>query len=247
MMRFYNKVVFISGGGSEMATVTTKELLKEGAKVFLTDIDENSMEKIINDNKQYIENTCYYVADITSYNEMVEATKHAVKKYGRIDVLINCAGIIKHYPIDEMAIDDWNSVINVNLTGMFNACKAVVPELKKNNYGRIVNISSISGRTGRHVGVNYAAAKAGVIGLTQTLAKELGPWDITANAIAPGPLKGKMFLTMRPELIKALEKGSPLGRIGEMKDIAGAIKYLASDEASWVTGEVLDINGGMFI
>lgn len=246
-MIFQEKVVFITGGGSEMSTATTKELLKEGAKVFLTDIDKNSLENVVNENNKFNENIYIYVADITSYDEILKATNKAIEVFGKIDILINCAGIIKHCPIDEMTVDDWNSVINVDLTGMFNACKAVVPELKKNNYGRIVNISSISGRTGRAVGVNYAAAKAGVVGLTETLAKELGKWNITSNAIAPGPLKGKMFLTMKPELIEELEKGSPLGRIGEMKDIAYAIKYLASDEASWVTGEVLDVNGGMYI
>jgi Dehydrogenases with different specificities (related to short-chain alcohol dehydrogenases) len=120
--------------------------------------------------------------------------------------------------------------------------------MKEQKYGRIVNVASVGGRTGRPgVGVNYAASKAGIIGLTQTLARELAPWNITANAVAPGPLKGRLFLGMAPELIENLEKGIPLGRVGEMDEVAYALLYLASDEASWTTGEVLDVNGGAYI
>ena len=145
-----------------------------------------------------------------------------------------------------MSDEDWQAVIDVNLTGVFHSVKSVVPIMKKQRQGHIVLISSIGGRTGRPgVGVNYAASKAGVNGMAMNLAYALGPWNINVNSIAPGPLKGRMFLTMKPEQVEKLSSGCPLGRIGEMSDIAAAIAYLGSDEASWTTGEVLDVNGGL--
>ena len=189
-----------------------------------------------------------YVADARKYEEIEAALEAAMKEFGRIDILVNCAGILIHKPIDVLTIQEWQDVIDINLTGIFNSCKAVTPGMKERKYGRIVNISSIGGRTGRPgVGVNYAAAKAGIVGLTQTLARELAPWEITANVIAPGPLKGRMFFGMEQHLIDGLIKNIPLGRVGEMDEIAYAILYLASDEAGWTTGEVLDVNGGAYI
>ena len=189
-----------------------------------------------------------YVADARKYEEIEAAVEAAMKEFGRIDILVNCAGILIHKPIDVLTIQEWQDVIDINLTGIFNSCKAVTPGMKERKYGRIVNISSIGGRTGRPgVGVNYAAAKAGIVGLTQTLARELAPWEITANVIAPGPLKGRMFFGMEQHLIDGLIKNIPLGRVGEMGEIAYAILYLASDEAAWTTGEVLDVNGGAYI
>lgn len=188
------------------------------------------------------------MADARSYEGIEAAVKSALDEFGRIDILINCAGILIHKPIDVLTVKEWQDVIDINLTGIFNSCKAVTPGMKEKKYGRIVNISSIGGRTGRPgVGVNYAAAKAGIVGLTQTLARELAPWNITANVVAPGPLKGRMFFGMEQHLIDGLIKNIPLGRVGEMDEIAYAILYLASDEAGWTTGEVLDVNGGAYI
>ena len=134
---------------------------------------------------------------------------------------------------------------SVNLGGVFRTCKAVVPGMKARKYGRIVIISSIGGRTGRNVGVNYAASKAGVNGMAINLGYMLAPWNITVNSVAPGPLKGKMFSSMPQAQQDGLAAGIPLGRIGELSDIAAAVAYLGSDDAAWTTGEVLDVNGGL--
>lgn len=168
-----------------------------------------------------------------------------IERWGKVDALVATAGIIRHLPIDEMSEKDWQDVIDINLSGVFHACKAVVPSMKERRYGRIVLISSIGGRTGRNVGVNYAASKAGVNGIAINLAYTLAPWNITVNSVAPGPLKGRMFESMPKDRQESLAAAIPLKRLGELADAAAAVAYLASDDAAWTTGEVLDVNGGL--
>jgi NAD(P)-dependent dehydrogenase (short-subunit alcohol dehydrogenase family) len=161
--------------------------------------------------------------------------------------LVATAGIVKHHPIEDLTVEDWQDVIDINLTGVYNCAKAVVSPMKKQKYGRMIFISSLGGRTARHgVGVNYAASKAGVIGLTQALGYELGPWNITVNSIAPGPIQGKMFDTLPAEKIEHLKTGVRIPRLGSPSEVAAAIAYMASEEAGWTTGEILDVNGGLY-
>ena len=248
LMRVKDKIAMFIGGGSDIATATAVKFLGVGATVILVDYDESVFERVKGSYAGMEDKVRKYVADARSYEGIEAAVKSALDEFGRIDILINCAGILIHKPIDVLTVKEWRDVIDINLTGIFNSCKAVTPGMKEKKYGRIVNISSIGGRTGRPgVGVNYAAAKAGIVGLTQTLARELAPWNITANVVAPGPLKGRMFFGMEQHLIDGLIKNIPLGRVGEMDEIAYAILYLASDEAGWTTGEVLDVNGGAYI
>ncbi len=247
-MRVKDKIAIFMGGGSDMATVAAAKFIDEGAIVILVDYDESVFERTKATYVGKEDRVRKYVADVRNYESVVAAVQKVLDEFGRVDILVNTAGIIIHKPIDVLTVKEWQDVIDIDLTGIFNSCKAVVPSMKERKYGRIVNISSIGGRTGRPgVGVNYGAAKAGVAGLTQTLAKELAPWSITANVIAPGPLKGRMFYSMEQHAVEVLEKTIPLGRVGEMEEIAYAILYLASDEASWTTGEVLDVNGGAYI
>ncbi|MEG1825286.1 MAG: SDR family NAD(P)-dependent oxidoreductase [Cloacibacillus sp.] len=247
-MRLKDKIAVFIGGASDIATTTALKFIEEGASVALIDYDQKAFDRV---QPQYLDNKGTlrtFIADVRDYEALRFAIDEVLKEFGRIDILVNCAGILIHKPIDVLTVREWQDVIDINLTGIFNACKAVTPSMKEHKYGRIVNISSIGGRTGRPgVGVNYAAAKAGIVGLTQTLAKELAPWTVTANVVAPGPLKGRMFFGMEQHLIDGLIKNIPLGRVGEMDEIAYAIMYLASDEAAWTTGEVLDVNGGAFI
>ena len=247
-MRLQDKVAVFVGGASDIATATGKMFIREGARIVLVDYAQEEIGRVM---PAYAGSECSVratVGDVRSYEMMEGAMAFAIHEFGRVDVLVNCAGILIHKPIDVLTVDEWQRVIDINITGVFNSCKAIVPTMKEQKYGRIVNISSIGGRTGRPgVGVNYAAAKAGIVGFTQTLARELAPWGITANAVAPGPLRGRMFYGMAPELVEALEKNIPLGRVGEMDEIAHAIVYLASDESSWTTGQVLDVNGGAYM
>jgi NAD(P)-dependent dehydrogenase (short-subunit alcohol dehydrogenase family) len=245
-MRLQNKIAVIVGGASELATATGKRFLAEGAKLVLIHHNQSSLDRVL---PAYgAEKVETGIADVRDLLSLQAACAAVVMQYGRIDVLVNCAGITNHKPIDEMSLEDWQEVIDVNLTGTFNACKAVTPIMKDQYAGKIINVGSLGGRTGRPgVGVNYAASKAGMVGLTQTLARELAPWGVTANVVAPGPLRGRMFGNMPQASKEQLTAGIPLGRVGEMDEVAGAILFFASDDATWITGEVMDVNGGVYM
>jgi len=248
MRRFENRVLMITGGGGDIAGVTAKRLLSEGAKLVLTDYAQRYMEEIKKelDELGYSEQIAYVTGDVRSMEDCASAAAFTKETFGRIDGLVATAGIIRHNPVDVMEEADWQDVIDINLTGVYHSAKSVVPYMKEQKYGRIVLISSLGGRAGRPgVGVNYAASKAGVVGLTMCLGYELGPWNITVNSVAPGPLKGRMFGSMTQENIERLQAGTRIPRLGEVSEIAAAIAYLASEEAGWTTGEVLDVNGGL--
>ncbi|WP_434310224.1 SDR family NAD(P)-dependent oxidoreductase [Hominifimenecus sp. rT4P-3] len=242
------KTVWMTGGGGDLATSAAKLFLQEGACVVLT---VSSEEKIPLTRERYPEAAdCLEVVkgDVRILEEMEAAAKRTVERFGSLDILVTCAGAIRHAPIDEMSMKDWQDIVDINLTGTFCACKAAVPFMKRQGGGRIVNVSSIAGRTGRPGnGVNYAASKAGVDGLTKLLAAQLAPFHINVNGVAPGPMKGSMFQRMTPEQQAASGKNVPLGRIGELEEVAWAIRYLVSEEAAWITGAILDVNGGMYM
>lgn len=185
------------------------------------------------------------VCDVRRYEDCSAVVTAVENRWGPVDTLVATVGIIRHCPIEEMSEKDWQDVLDINLTGVYHAVKSVVPSMKSRKYGHIVVISSIGGRTGREVGVNYAATKAGINGLVINLGYALGPWNITVNSVAPGPLKGKMFSTMSQERIDTRSAGIRIPRLGELSDVAAAVAYLGSDAAAWTTGEVLDVNGGM--
>jgi len=246
-MRLKDKVALVTGGGGDVAIAIATKFIDNGAKVILVDRDEQlanaAASKINAGNALQVA-----VGDVCALEDQEKAVDIAVTRFGRLDIVVPCAGVIRHKPIDELSLEDWQWVINVNLTGTFLSCKAAVPVMKKQRSGRIIMISSVGGRTGRaKVGVNYAASKAGVNGLTMCLAKELGEYNITVNSICPGPLAGRMTASMPPENVKALISTACIGRLGRPEDVASAAAFLASDEAEWITGEVLDVNGGVFI
>lgn len=246
-MRLKDKVALITGGGGDVAIAIAIQFIKNGAKVVLTDLDE-SLLKAAAQKINGGEALQTVVGNVCLLEDQQRAVNLAVSHYGRLDILVPCAGVIRHMPIDEMSVEDWKWVLDINLTGVFLSCKAAVPVMKQQQAGRIVMISSVGGRTGRaKVGVNYAASKAGVNGLTMCLAKELGAFNITVNAICPGPLAGRMTESMPPENLKALISTACIGRLGRPEDVANAAVFLASDEAEWITGEILDVNGGVFI
>lgn len=223
--------------------------MEEGANIVLADFSAKALDEalsILTKEGYAADRILCCRCDTRKKTDCDAVVQQALEKWSRIDTLVATAGIIRHRPIDEMTDQEWQNVIDVNLTGVFHSIQSVVPAMKKQKQGHIVVISSIGGRTGRPgVGVNYAASKAGVNGMVINLGYALAPWQITVNSIAPGPLKGRMFQSMTEEQKKALAEGIPLGRVGETKDIAAAIAYLGSDDAAWTTGEVLDVNGGL--
>lgn len=248
MNRYTGKIVLITGAG-DIACAAARRLLQEGACVALTDFSQKALEDAaagLNESGWGSDRVMTAVCDVRSLSDCEAAAGAVTAKWGRVDVLAATAGILRHVPVDEMTEEQWQDVIDINLTGVYHTVKAVVPTMKAQNYGRIVLISSIGGRTGRPgVGVNYAATKAGVNGIAMCLGYELGPWNITVNSVAPGPLKGKMFLSLSQDKVDKLSAGVRIPRLGELDDIAAAIAYLGSDDASWTTGEVLDVNGGL--
>ncbi|HOV39128.1 MAG TPA: SDR family NAD(P)-dependent oxidoreductase [Spirochaetales bacterium] len=243
-----NKVAIVTGSGKGIGSVIAKTLYNEGAKVALWDIDPGLVQKL----SQTLDPTGKHVlpveVDVTQEPSVLEGVKQTVAKFGRIDILVNNAGISRHKPIEEMTVELFDQVIAVNLRGTFLCCKSVTPVMKKQQFGKIVNIASLGGRTGRPgVGVNYAASKAGVIGLTQTLARELGPSGIYANAICPGPILTEQTQQYSKEVFATWNAGRAVPKDGYPEDVADAVVFLASNKSDWITGVALDVNGGILI
>jgi NAD(P)-dependent dehydrogenase (short-subunit alcohol dehydrogenase family) len=242
------KVCLITGAGRGLGEAIARELHREGARLALCDINGEAVEKLAAGLDPSGRGVLWLRADVTSERDVQAAVDKAVGHFGRIDVLVNCAGIIKHGPIEQMSLEAFESVIRVNLTGTFLACRAVVPVMKKQGGGKIVNMASIAGRTARPgVGVNYAASKAGIIGLTRTLAREVGPAGIYVNALAPGPILTELTKQVGPEVFATWNVGRVVNKDGLPEDVAQAVLFLASDRSDWITGVTLDINGGLLI
>ena len=189
----------------------------------------------------------YYKCDVSDFAATKAVADAVVKDFGKIDILINNAGVTADKLILRMDEADWDRVLNINLKGCFNMIKHVTPYMMRKRYGRIVSISSVVGLMGNAGQANYAASKAGIIGLTKTVAKEFGARGITANAVAPGFIKTAMTDALSDEQKQAMYKLIPLGALGETQDIANAVKFLVSDDARYITGVVLKVDGGMYM
>ena len=186
-------------------------------------------------------------ANVGKMDEVNKMRDKAVAEFGKIDILVNNAGIVKDKSFVKMTSEMWDDVISVNLTGTFNCTKAVIDGMLERRYGRIVNISSVIGRMGNRGQANYAASKAGIIGLTQTLAKEFADKGVTVNAVAPGFIGTDMLKSVPAKIMEKILAQIPMGRLGKPEEIASAVAYLVSPEAGYITGQVIDVNGGLYI
>lgn len=186
-------------------------------------------------------------ANVASFEDACRMRDEVEHRFGKIDILVNNAGIVRDKSFVKMTPEMWHEVVSVNLDGTFNCTKAVVEGMLDRRYGRIVNISSVIGRTGNRGQANYAASKAGIIGLTQTLAREFAGKGVTVNAIAPGFIETEMLRSIPKDIMMRIVSQIPLGRLGTTAEVAGAAAYLCSPEAAYVTGHVLDISGGLYI
>jgi len=186
-------------------------------------------------------------ANVGKMDEVNTMRDKAVAEFGKIDILVNNAGIVKDKSFVKMTSEMWDDVISVNLTGTFNCTKAVIDGMLERQYGRIVNISSVIGRMGNRGQANYAASKAGIIGLTQTLAKEFADKGVTVNAVAPGFIGTDMLKSVPAKIMEKILAQIPMGRLGKPEEIASAVTYLVSPEAGYITGQVIDVNGGLYI
>ena len=243
-MRLENKVAIITGGARGIGKATAEIFTKEGAKVIIWDMLEIGEETASNLRSEGF-SAEFMKISVTDVPAIEAAARDIFERYGRIDILINNAGITRDKSLLKMSYIEWQSVIDINLSGVFNCTKTVVPYMIENKFGRIICTSSVVALTGNFGQTNYSAAKAAIIGMVKTWARELGKYGITANAVAPGFVKTDMT-DMIPEEIKQQQMDSiPVKRLGEPSDIANAYLYLASNEAGYVNGHTLSVNGGV--
>lgn len=242
-MRLKNKTALITGGANGIGLATAERFAQEGAKIILWDVADKGIE-VAEQLKEKGYEISFRKVSVTDEDEVQQAVKEAVELLGRIDILINNAGITRDRTLLKMTKQDWDDVISVNLTGVFHCTQAVAPIMKAQNYGRIISASSNVAIRGNFGQTNYVATKSAIIGMTKVWALELGRYNITVNCIAPGFITTAMTEVMPEEIKKQSIAQIPLGKWGKPEDIANGYLYLASDEASFVSGICLTIDGG---
>ncbi len=247
MNRLKDKIAIITGGARGIGKAAVKKFSSEGATVIIWDVNDQAAEQTAEEINKTGGKVEYAHVDITSFESVSAAAEAVHNKYKQIDILINNAGITKDSTLAKMTPDQWQQVINVNLTGVFNCTKSVIPYMIENKYGKIVNTSSIVGLYGNFGQTNYVASKSGIIGMTKVWARELGRKGINVNAVAPGFIATEMVETVPEKVIEMLKEKTPLGRLGNPDDIADAYLFLSSDEAKYINGAVLSVDGGLVL
>jgi 3-oxoacyl-[acyl-carrier protein] reductase len=244
-MKLKDRVAIITGGARGIGKAIGSAFVREGAKVCLVDVDQEILETTQNEIRKNSKEIIALPCDITKSADVKGAVNQVQKIFGRIDILVNNAGIIRRGTIETVTEEDWDRVIQVNLKGTFNCCKAVAGIMKQQRYGKIVNVSSIAGKMGDITSApGYGPSKAGVDALTKTLARQLALYDINVNAVSPHAIETEMSAQWSEERRREIIASIPLGRLGKPEDVAEAVLFLASDDASFITGEILDVNGG---
>jgi 3-oxoacyl-[acyl-carrier protein] reductase len=245
-MRFENQVAVVTGAGRGIGHAIAVRLANEGARVACVSRTEANAQRTSDEiNAARADAAKAYAVDVADQEAVQNAAAQIFEDFGRVDILVNNAGVTRDGLSMRMSLDDWDTVLNTNLKGAFIFTQAVMRPMIKQRSGRIINISSIAGLIGNAGQANYAASKAGLIGLTKTLARELASRGITVNAVAPGLIETDMTTVLSEEIRQNILKNVPLGKLGEPEDIAGAVAYLASAEAKYITGQVLAVDGGM--
>jgi len=240
-----DKVAIVTGASRGIGEAIAKQLSSCGAKIIL--IARNS-DQLVAVKETIISNGGIaesIAGDVSNLNSISEIVTNTIDKWGQIDILVNNAGIARDNIIMRMKEDDWDSVMNINLKGCFNGIKSVARPMIKNKAGRIINITSVVGQIGNAGQSNYAASKAGIMGLTKSMAKELGSRNITVNAVAPGYITTDMTNELNDEVKEQMKSSIPLGRLGTPDDVANLVCFLASDEAGYITGQTFNVDGGM--
>jgi len=243
-----NKIVLITGSSRGIGKTIALKFASLGASIALNDIP--SQENTLKETKKEIENQNgvaeYFLADISNYKDVERMISEIKEKFGKIDVLVNNAGICLDKTLAKMSVEEWQKVIDVNLTGVFNCSKAALPLIIPNK-GKIISMSSVVGQRGNFGQTNYGATKAGIIGFTKSLSKEVGKFGVTVNAIAPGFIRTKLTEIIPEKFKTQITMLTSLGRFGEPEEVADLIVFLASDKASFITGAIINIDGGLSI
>ncbi len=245
-MRFENQVAIVTGAGRGIGHAIALRLADEGARIASVSRSEGNAQRTATEiNAAHPDFAKAYAVDVSDHPAVQQASAKILEDFGRVDVLVNNAGVTRDGLSMRMSMEDWDTVMNTNLKGAFSFTQAVMRCMIKQRSGRIINISSVAGLTGNAGQANYSASKAGLVGLTKTLARELASRGITVNAVAPGFITTDMTDVLSDQIKEAVLPRIPLGKFGEGADIAAAVAFLASPEAKYITGQVLTVDGGM--
>src|SRR5271156_2061960 len=246
-MSLSGRVAFVTGASQGIGRACALKLATVGATVAAAARNQEKLNELVAEITAAGGKAAAFALDVADEEQVKATVKAAIAQFGKIDILVNNAGITRDQLVMRMKRADWDAVLQTNLTSAYLCIQAVIPSMLKQRWGRIINITSVFGQMGQAGQANYAASKAGLIGLTMAIAREVGSRSITCNAIAPGFIETPMTAVLSEEFKQAAIKQIPLGRVGSPADVASAVAFLASDEASYITGHVLNVNGGMLM
>src|SRR5438876_6708753 len=246
-MSLSGRVALVTGASQGIGRACALKLAAAGAAVAVAARNQNKLNELVNEITAANGKAAAFALDVCDEEQIKSAIKAAIAQFGKIDILVNNAGITRDQLVMRMKRSDWDAVLQTNLTSAYLCIQQVIGSMLKQRWGRIINITSIFGQTGQAGQANYAASKAGLIGLTMAMAREVGSRNITCNAVAPGFIETAMTAVLSEELQQSALKMIPLGKVGVPEDIANCVAFLASEEAGYVTGHVLNVNGGMLM
>jgi len=246
-MSFSGRVALVTGASQGIGRTCALRLAQEGASVAAAARNQEKLDQLVAEISSAGGQAASFAVDVADEEQIKSAVKTAVAQFGKIDILVNNAGITRDQLVMRMKRSDWDAVVQTNLTAAYLCIQQVVPSMLKQRWGRIINVTSVFGQMGQAGQANYAASKAGLIGLTMAIAREVGSRNITCNAVAPGFIETAMTAVLSEEFKQNAVKQIPLGRVGTPEDVASAVAFLASDQASYITGHVLSVNGGMLM
>jgi len=245
-MQLKDQVAIVTGGTKGIGKAICLLFAQEGAEVIANySKDVDAAEGLMKESKSKGLKISLFKADVTQFDQVKEMVEETFAQYGRIDILVNNVGLVRDNFLMLMSDDDWNSLLNANLTSLFNCCKTVIRKMIPERKGKIINISSISGILGTSGQANYATTKGGMISFTKSLARELGPFNIHVNAVAPGLIESGVVSKMPKEKVESIIKSSSLGRIGKPEEVARVVLFLASEQSDYVTGQTIIVDGGI--
>jgi len=246
-MKLEGRVALVTGASQGIGHACALNLARHGASVALAARNQQKLEELSAQIAASGGKAAVFAMDVSEEEQIKAGVKSAIAQFGKIDILVNNAGITRDQLVMRMKRADWDAVLSTNLTSAYLAIQQVIPGMLKQRWGRIINIASIFGQMGQAGQANYAASKAGLIGLTMAIAREVASRNITSNAVAPGFIETSMTAVLSDEFKQGAVKQIPLGRVGTPADVAHAVAFLASDEAAYITGHVLNVNGGMLM